>query len=296
MKIFKILAVLLLATSLLVACDSDSNVSKSDINKIEKTFKHVVAIAKSSSNDDTPKIENTKADKDLINSETNNENYAVINNNQTTLNNNDQKLLNQHSRDKFWVVYPKLDKYGRSGQVTSLITHQSVESHSSKAQERPSFDYGVHVAGEYKDGQYNAQKQTWEGHNSNNQILQLDGYRGYIYNKSHSLAWSLGGDMETHNLTLGTRAQNVGTNKDSNGGGMGYSETQIRNAIYDKPETKVYYQVTPVYKGNEIVPRGSHVRAYSVNDNGQTINLNVWISNTQKGVHINYNNGTYNRA
>jgi hypothetical protein len=293
MKIFKLLAVLLLATSFLVACDSDSNVSKSDINKIEKTFKHVVAIAKSSSNNDTPKIENTKADKDLINSETNNENYAVINNNQTTLNNNDQKLLNQHSRDKFWVIYPKLDKYGRSGQVTSLVTHQSVESHSSKAQKRPSFDYGVHVAGEYKDGQYNAQKQTWEGHNSNNQILQLDGYRGYIYNKSHSLAWSLGGDMETHNLTLGTRAQNVGTNKDSNGGGMGYSETQIRNAIYDNPDTKVYYQVTPVYKGNEIVPRGSHVRAYSVNDNGQTINLNVWVSNTQKGVHINYNNGTY---
>lgn len=293
MKILKLLAILLLTTTFLVACDSDSNVTKSDINKLDKTIKHVVAVAKSSSKSDTPKIENTKADKDLINSETNNENYAVINNNQTTLNNSDQKLLTQHSRDKFWVVYPKLDKYGRSGQVTSLVTHQSVESHSSKAQDRPSFDYGVHVAGEYKDGQYNAQKQTWEGHNSNNQILQLDGYRGYIYNKSHSLAWSLGGDMETHNLTLGTRAQNVGTNKDSNGGGMGYSETQIRNAIFDKPETKVYYQVTPVYKGNEIVPRGSHVRAYSVNDNGQTINLNVWVSNTQKGVHINYNNGTY---
>lgn len=296
MKIFKLLATLLLAISLLVACDSDSNVSKSDINKIEKTFQHVVAIAKSSSKEDTPKIENTKADKDLINSETNSENYAVINNNQTTLNSNDQKLLNQHSRDKFWVVYPKLDKYGRAGQVTSLVTHQSVESHSSKAQDRPSFDYGVHVAGEYKDGQYDAQKQTWEGHHSNNQILQLDGYRGYIYNKSHSLAWSLGGDMETHNLTLGTRAQNVGTNKGSNGGGMGYSETQIRNAIYDKPDTKVYYQVTPVYKDNEIVPRGSHVRAYSVNDKGKTINLNVWVSNTQKGVHINYNNGTYKRV
>nr|WP_240140605.1 hypothetical protein [Staphylococcus aureus] len=72
-----------------------------------------------------------------------------------------------------------MDKYGRSGKVTALITNKAVQSHSSKAQERPSFDYDVHVAGEYKDGTYNPEKQTWEGENSNNQILQLDGYRGY---------------------------------------------------------------------------------------------------------------------
>ena len=92
--------------------------------------------------------------------------------------------------------------------------------------------------------------------------------------------------METHNLTLGTRAQNVGTNRDRNGGGMGYAETQIRNAIHEHPQTKVYYKVTPVYQGSELLPRGSHVRAYSVNDEGQTVNINVWVSNTQKGVKL----------
>lgn len=295
MKKAKIIILLLLTASILGGCDSDGNLSNSEINKIEKSIKNIWGSFKEVSANDTPKIENTKQDKDLIGSETNSENYAFVNNNETTLNESDKKLLNQKGNNEFWAVYPDLDKYGRGGQVTALITNEAVQSHSSKAQERPAFDYGVHIAGEYQDGEFDVQKQAWKGENSNNQILQLDGYRGYIYNKSHSLAWSLGGDMETHNLTLGTRAQNVGTNKDSNGGGMGYSETQVRNAIHDNPEVKVYYQVTPVYKENELMPRGSHVRAYSTNDDGQAVNLNVWVSNTQKGLNIDYQNGTYNQ-
>lgn len=47
---------------------------------------------------------------------------------------------------------------------------------------------------------------------------------------------------------------------------MDYSETQIKNAIHDKPETKVFYQITPVYKGEELMPRDSRVKAYSIND------------------------------
>lgn len=244
----------------------------------------------------TGSIENTEDDKKLINEDTNSENYKFINDNETELTEDDKSLINDKGNDKFWADYPKLDRYGRAGEVTALVTHDSVHNHSSKVQERPSFASNVHVAGEYKDGTFNPSKQTWEGTESNNKILQLSGYRGYIYNKSHSLGWSLGGDMETHNLTLGTRSQNVGSNKDPNGGGMGYSETQIRNAIYDKPETKVFYQITPVYKDKELMPRGSHVRAYSINDDGKTINLNVWVSNTEKGYKINYSDGTYTRA
>lgn len=243
----------------------------------------------------TGSIENTKEDKELIGEKTNRENYKYINNNKTSLTENDKDLIQKKGDSEFWADYPKLDKYGRAGKVTALVTHDSVMSHSSKAQERPSFSSSVHVAGEYKDGKFDASDQTWRGNISNNKILQLDGYRGYIYNKSHSLAWSLGGDMETHNLTLGTRSQNVGTNKDSNGGGMGYSETQVRNAIYNNKEAKIFYEVTPVYKDKELVPRGSHVRAYSINDDGKTINLNVWVSNTENGININYSNGTYSQ-
>lgn len=48
-----------------------------------------------------------------------------------------------------------------------------------------------------------------------------------------------------------------------------------------------------MYNNDELLPRGSNVKAYSINDNGQTVNLNVWVSNTQKGITINYKDGTY---
>ncbi|EZX75042.1 DNA/RNA non-specific endonuclease [Staphylococcus aureus] len=241
----------------------------------------------------TGSIENTKEDKALIEESTNNENYKFINDNKTELTSKDKKQLDEKGVDKFWADYSRLDKYGRGGEVSALVTYESVNNNATRNKERPSFASNVHIAGEYKDGHYDSLNQTWRGNESNNQILKLEDYRGYVYNKSHSLAWSLGGDMETHNLTLGTRSQNVGSNKDPNGGGMGYPETQVRNTIYKNHDAKIFYQVTPVYRDKELVPRGSHVRAYSVNDNGKTLNLNVWISNTQKGLDINYKDGTY---
>lgn len=296
MKLIKSIVVALIALVVLTGTGLLGDIKSSAVHEVKNKSSEITkGIFNKISNKNTPTIESSKEDKDLINAKTNSENYAFINDNKTSISEQDQQLITQNGNDKFWVNYPDLDKLGRAGKVTALVTHDSVESHSSKTQKRPSFAYGVHVSGEYKDGVYNSLKQTWEGNDSNNKITQLDGYRGYLYNKSHSLAWSLGGDMEPHNLTLGTRAQNVGSNKDSNGGGMGYPETQIRNAVYDKPQTKVFYEITPVYNGDELVPRGSHVRAYSINDNGNTINLNVWIANTQKGVEINYNNGTHSK-
>lgn len=296
MKLFKRLSVALLALVMLTGCDLVDELK----SEAKKEFKNqsteaIDGVKNKLFSKKTPTIQNTKEDKDLINAETNNENYAYINENKTSLTKQDKQLISEKGNSEFWADYPDLDKLGRAGKVTALVTYDGVESHSSKVQERPSFDYGVHVSGEYKDGVYDPVKQTWKGENSNNKITQLEGYRGYLYNKSHSLAWSLGGDMETHNLTLGTRAQNVGSNKDSEGGGMGYPETQIRNAIYDNLEAKIFYEITPVYNEDELVPRGSHVRAYSINDDGKTINLNVWIDNKQKGIEINYKDGTHSK-
>lgn len=205
----------------------------------------------------------------------------------------DNQALAEKGDQTFWVTYSELDHLGRSGNVEALITYDAVNSHSSKVVERPSFKSSVHIAGEYKDGVFDPQKGTWTGKETNNEIIQLEGYKGYLYNKSHSLAWSLGGDMEVHNLTLGTRGQNVGKN-DQNGG-MAYSETIVRNAIYKNKNEKVLYKVNPIYQGDELVPRGSHVEAFSINDNGKTVNLNLWIFNNQKGIKINYQNGSWVR-
>ncbi|HDA2324778.1 TPA: DNA/RNA non-specific endonuclease [Staphylococcus aureus] len=296
MKLLKRLSVTLLALVLLTGCDLVDNLKNEGKQELKHKSSDVIKSVKNKISDSTtPKIKNSKEDRNLIEAKTNSENYAFINDNKTSLTEQDHQLISQKGNSEFWANYADLDKLGRAGKVTALVTHDSVESHSSKTQKRPSFDYDVHIAGEYKDGIYDRENQTWKGKISNNKITQLEGYRGYLYNKSHSLAWSLGGDMETHNLTLGTRAQNVGSNKDSEGGGMGYPETQIRNALYDNPKAKIFYEITPVYNGNELVPRGSHVRAYSINDDGQTVNLNVWIANKQKGVEVNYKDGTHSK-
>jgi len=247
-----------------------------------------------------PQIKTSKSDKALIDMKYDvdryPENYVKLNNNKVDLTQEDKALLKDKGQSEFWVDYPQLDKLGRGGEVKALVTKDAVDNHASHNIKRPSFKSNVHIAGEYKDGQFDSQNQTWRGSNSNNAEMDSNGYHGWLYNKSHSLAWSLGGDMETHNLTLGTRAQNVGTNKAKEGGGMGYPETQIRNAMQSKPNTKVYYDVKPVYNDDELVPRGSHVRAYSVNDDGKTINLNVWIFNAQDGIEIDYHTGEWRSA
>lgn len=222
------------------------------------------------------------------------DNIANFKDGKYELNAEDRKLITENGSQKFWAVYSPLDQLGRSGKVEALVTYDSVIGHASSTMKRPDFSSSVHVSGEYKDGVYEASKGTWSGSQSNNEITQLIGYRGYIYNKSHTLAWSLGGDMEVHNVTLGTRAQNVGKNDKK--GGMAYAETIVREAIYDNPELKVFYKVTPIYKNSELVPRGSHVTAYSVNDEGKTVNINVWVFNAQNGIKINYQNGLWEKV
>lgn len=249
--------------------------------------------------DNEPKIEiskeQTEQDKYLISlvfdGDVYPENIVNINDGKTILSGDDEKLLKENGASDFWVEYANLDSLGRSGEVMALVTYNAVYEHSSSVLERPSFSSSVRLAGEYQDGAYDSLNGNWKGSVSNNAKVQLDGYRGYLYNKSHSLAWSLGGDMEVHNLTLGTRAQNVGTN--SGKGGMAYSETIIRNAIYDNHDTKVLYRIKPLYKGSELLPRGSKVSAYSINDDGKSVNLNVWVFNAQKGITIDYGNGQW---
>lgn len=259
----------------------------------------------------TKVIETSESDQSLINIKFDTKNYpnyyAKLNDNKVDLSDKDKDLINKKGTDKKWEEYSTPDGLGRSGRVQALVTYDGALKHSKgylkkhggtydgKAiQDRPPFPYNVHVSGEYQDGIYDSASEVWDGENSNNaQVEFANGNNEWIYNKSHSLAWSLGGDMETHNVTLGTRYQNVGTDRE---GGMAYAETKVKDAVYDNHDTKVYYDVKPVYQDKELVPRGSHVRAYSVNDDGKSVNLNVWVFNTQEGFDINYKDGSFEKT
>lgn len=224
------------------------------------------------------------------------DNYVKINDGLVKLNKDDLKIIKKKGNKDHWIKYSRLDNKGRSREVRSLINFSSVYNHSTSVTERPQFDSSLKIAGEYSDSHFNILTRKWSGNVRNNKIEQLDNYRGYIYNKSHLLAWSLGGDMNAHNLILGTRAQNVGTNRANGDGGMGYVEGIIRNAVYNNRDLKVFYHAKPIYKDNEIIPRGVRVRAYSLNDKGNAVNIDVWIFNYQNGVTINYNTGTYQKV
>lgn len=99
--------------------------------------------------------------------------------------------------------------------------------------------------------------------------------------------------MQTHNVILGTRAQNVGTNNQKTPGGMAYTETLTRSYLTAHQDDAVAYQVIPVYVGSELVARGTHVLVQSINNPDQ-FHYNVWVFNNQPGARIDYNTGSFN--
>ncbi|MBM7699772.1 DNA/RNA non-specific endonuclease [Kurthia huakuii] len=270
-------ASLLLATTVLAACD---------VNDVLDAATEILgdsSTTTSTSHDDLLKY-NMETDKY-------NENVVVLDSDRT-LTDEQQQFVDDTNGSPTYEV----DSEGKPTEATMIVTYEGVRAHASDVIKRPAFASSTHIAGEYADGVYNPEKGVWYSPSKaklNNKILQLDGYRGYLYNKSHLLAWSLGGDMEAHNLILGTRSQNVGTNKSKEAGGMSYLETKVRKAIYANHNVEVFYQATPIYKANEIIPRGVLVRAYSINDDGKTLNETAYTINTQSGVTVDYTNGTF---
>ena len=246
-------------------------------------------------------IKKKKSDKELINLKFDSKKYAqnfvAINKNEPTFNKKVQEtnveLRNNSSNleeDRPSVDYQGLDSLGRTQEVTGYVTFNDVYQHSSRVRKRPSFPYSTIVSGEFLNSKY--VNHHWiDSNQSNNKIMDLGNYRGYIFNKSHLLAYSLGGSMDTENVIWGTRAQNVGTNSQKSPGGMAYPETKVREYLKRHKNDCVCYVATPVYKGRELVPRGVKVM-YAAIKKPKNFHGNLWIFNAQNGVHIDYMTGT----
>lgn len=118
-------------------------------------------------------------------------------------------------------------------------------------------------------------------------------YHGYMYNRSHLLADSLGGDPTLANLVTGTRGQNVGSA--GNDGGMAYTEEIARDYLdggtgADADACPLYYAATPDYTGNELLPRTVTVDIQSCD---RSIDQRVVVDNTANGYVIDYVNGSF---
>ena len=183
------------------------------------------------------------------------------------------------------IDYEGIDSMGRTGWVHGTITASMIEK---SAGWRASFDSDV------KDLAGWTNPETGKSNNGEATIVLTTtgkSYHGWFYNRSHLIADSLGGASSRKNLVTGTRMQNVGDNS-STPGGMAFTETQVRNLIKEKPATTVEYDVTPVYRGNEIIPRGVTV---DVKSSDGSLDEHVVVWNYANGYAINYTTGVWSK-
>lgn len=106
---------------------------------------------------------------------------------------------------------------------------------------------------------------------------------GMLYNRCHLIGFQLTGENDNErNLITGTRYMNWD--------GMVEFENMIADYVKETGN-HVMYRVTPMFYQNELVARGVHMEAYSVEDNGEGISFNVYAYNVQPGITIDYATG-----
>lgn len=105
----------------------------------------------------------------------------------------------------------------------------------------------------------------------------------YLFNRSHLIGYQLTGqNANWKNLITGTRQLNSPE--------MLRFEMDIKYYLEKNKNHYVRYSVIPVFRGDELLARGVHMMAQSVGD--EDLHFNVYIFNVQKGVQLNYADGT----
>lgn len=106
---------------------------------------------------------------------------------------------------------------------------------------------------------------------------------GYLYNRSHLIGYALSGENANwKNLITGTAQLNSPE--------MLRFEMDIKTYLEKSSKNYVRYRVTPIFRGEELLARGVHLMAQSVDSDA--LALNVYIFNVQEGVVLNYADGS----
>lgn len=106
---------------------------------------------------------------------------------------------------------------------------------------------------------------------------------GWLYNRSHLIGWQLSAENANNkNLITGTKYMNVE--------GMLPFENMVADYI-NETSNHVAYRATPIFKDNNLLANGVQLEAYSVEDNGEGVQFNVFCYNVQPGVNLEYSTG-----
>ena len=111
-------------------------------------------------------------------------------------------------------------------------------------------------------------------------------HSGMEWERMHLIAWALSGENANPlNLITGTH--------DCNYNAMRIMEGWTARYLEDYPRRHVLYRVTPIFAGKELIARGVHMEAASVEDQGRDFSFNVFCYNVRSdGAKINYKTGT----
>lgn len=105
----------------------------------------------------------------------------------------------------------------------------------------------------------------------------------YLYNRCHLIGYQLTKEKsDRRNLITGTRYMNIE--------GMSHFEDEITKYI-EKTGNHVYYRVTPIFHGDNLVASGVQMEGKSFEDSGAGILFNVYAYNVQPGIVIDYATG-----
>lgn len=180
--------------------------------------------------------------------------YAVVSDNAPSF--CDVELTSLESQPE---SYSPLDSLGRCGAAMAMVSTDTMptEERGSIGMVKPS---GWHTV-RYDD--------------------LVDGK--YLYNRCHLVGYQLTGENANEcNLVTGTRYMNVD--------GMLPFENEVADYV-ESTGKRVLYRVTPVFIEDELVCRGVHMEARSVDDDGASFSFDVFCYNVQPGVQIDYLTG-----
>ncbi|MDN6663741.1 MAG: DNA/RNA non-specific endonuclease [Tetragenococcus koreensis] len=108
----------------------------------------------------------------------------------------------------------------------------------------------------------------------------------WLYNRSHLIGFQLTGEDDNwKNLFTGTQQMNQGP--------MREYEEQVA-AYLKETNHHVRYRITPLFKDNDLVPRGVEMEAQSIEDD--QLRFNIYLYNIQDGYQINYETGASKKA
>lgn len=145
----------------------------------------------------------------------------------------------------------------------------------------------------------------------NYKVKNNEGESYWAYNRGHLVGYQFCGlNDEKRNLITETRSLNAGgtTGTDpDNPLSMLYYEQRLREYVDDHPKERLDYQVTPLYKGSELMARSVRLSFVAYDQNGKEKKIKisspknfvsykgnlgqVTLPNVEKGLDINYQTG-----